>query len=616
MADQTIQFKRRIPGTGAAATLAQGEPSTAITAAGVAELYIGDGTAVRTLVHSSRQLEMTGNQPNVNGIKTFAATGGINIAPGTAAGGLQLTGGFDGDILTTDGLGHLTWTEPPKGVETGTTPPATATAGDLFFNSTSHRLMVYNGTAWVAANAVIVATTAPSGQPSGTAWLNSDNGHLQIWDGSVWHPATGGRSSIGASAPTSPQPAQGDIWWSPTGPQIYDGSAWDDAVLPGIETATTAPATASTGDMYYNTTTHKLMVYDGATWNAVNGVTVASSAPSGLPAGSIWLNDSTHVLSVYDGSAWVATGFTEPSGGAAAYGRTTAGAWEAVLPLTGGTLSGALTAQNGVTVSGGMITVGAATGTPPAGSVNVADTFYINGVPIEAGGLTTVTANAPLAGTGTAGNALTVTAATAAQIITGTDNTYPVTSIRLRDVVGADVATLDTSNKTLVPAINELDTELKALVQELAAISGALRFVGNYDADINQVTDAQAGTLTVNAALPAGADGNEGWFVIVIEAGTGTAPAPTKEMHDGDWIVSTGTGGWLHVPLYHVAMTATNVGITQINAQTWTNVQQALAGLYTLAAAAMTTVNVDGTSITGNGTTTALSVTVIDGGTY
>jgi hypothetical protein len=45
-------------------------------------------------------------------------------------------------------------------------------------------------------------------------------------------------------------------------------------------------------------------------------------------------------------------------------------------------------------------------------------------------------------------------------------------------------------------------------------------------------------------------------------------------------------------------------------------VQDALAGIYAMADDAMTTVSVDGTSITGNGTTTALAVATLDGGTF
>ena len=70
-----IQFKRRIPGTGAPPTLAAGEPATTITAAGVADLYIGDGSAVRTLVSDTRQVELTGAR-TITGAKTIAVCRG------------------------------------------------------------------------------------------------------------------------------------------------------------------------------------------------------------------------------------------------------------------------------------------------------------------------------------------------------------------------------------------------------------------------------------------------------------------------------------------------------------------------------------------------------------
>src|SRR5262245_14971445 len=118
---QIIQIKRRIPGTGAPATLAAGEPAAAVTAAGAAELYVGDGSAVRTLVSDQRQVEKTGDQANISGNKSFATNGAITIAPGGATGGLHVTGGNDGDVLSTDGTGNLSWLTPPAPVSVGGT---------------------------------------------------------------------------------------------------------------------------------------------------------------------------------------------------------------------------------------------------------------------------------------------------------------------------------------------------------------------------------------------------------------------------------------------------------------------------------------------------------------
>lgn len=194
-------------------------------------------------------------------------------------------------------------------------------------------------------------------------------------------------------------------------------------------------------------------------------------------------------------------------------------------------------------------------------------------------GMQSVHVSAPLSGSGTSGSPITVTPATNPQIATGTDNVHPITPAGLRTQLGEDAADLDTTAKTVVPAINELNGDITTLGGQIQAISGALRFVGNFDADESEVTTAVAGTVVSGQNLPAPATANEGWYVIVVEAGTPSAPAPTVPMQAGDWIVSTGSQ-WVHIPLYHTATTAANVGITQIDAQSWTNVQQALEGLH------------------------------------
>src|SRR5262245_54288575 len=104
---QVIQMKRRVAGTGSPATLAAGEPAVAMPAAGPAELYVGDGAAVWPLVSSARQVEIAGAQ-TITGVKTIDAAN------------LKLTGGAASAVLTTDGLGNLTWVvNPPAQIVTG-----------------------------------------------------------------------------------------------------------------------------------------------------------------------------------------------------------------------------------------------------------------------------------------------------------------------------------------------------------------------------------------------------------------------------------------------------------------------------------------------------------------
>ncbi|PWT94413.1 MAG: hypothetical protein C5B54_00055 [Acidobacteria bacterium] len=241
--------------------------------------------------------------------------------------------------------------------------------------------------------------------------------------------------------------------------------------------------------------------------------------------------------------------------------------------------------------------------------------------PISPGGLLSVNVSAPITGNGTSGSALAITRATDAQIAAGTNNVNPIDSLGLHDAVLGDVpAALDVpagdaaADRRVIPAINELFADIGDLGDQLAAISGALRFVGNFDADADEVVSADTGTLTVGQPLPAASAANQGWFVIVTEAGTPAMPAVLMQI--GDWIVSTGAA-WVHVPLYHTAITAANVGVTQINTHAWGNVQTALQNIYNLAANALSSVEVDDVSIIGDGTSgDPLEVAVVDGGVY
>lgn len=463
---QVIQLKRRIPGTGAPASgtgagqVTAGEPAVSISAvgaAGVANMYIGDGSFVHPLVSAERQVELTGAQ-TITGAKTIGAAGSI-IVP---VANIHIGGGTDGDVLSTNGSGALEWIELPKGVQSGTAAPTPAEVGDLWYNTTTYQLMIFNGTAWEAVAGVIIQAAAPTGQPEGALWLNSTTNVLSVYNGTTWIASTGNRSTFGASAHANA--VAGDIWWSPTGPQFYNGTAWTAATLPGF--------------------------------------------------------------------AGIAT----------------------VDPMTG----------NGTTAT-------------PLG-LDFADTGDIN---------------------------------------TGTDTTFPINSAGLRTQLGAAVSTLTTTAQTIVPAINELRTEISAL-------SGAIRLVGTYAVPTDTVTPAAGAPITAGA-LPAAAATNEGWYVIVTTAGTGTGNAPHIPLAAGDWLVSTGSGGaWVHIPTNLSTFAASNVTISALDSQPWTNVQVALQGLFTRSITAGNTavladhVSVlgDGTSAAATATTGSLRVGTLDGGVY
>ena len=64
-----------------------------------------------------------------------------------------------------------------------------------------------------------------------------------------------------------------------------------------------APAKPITGQIYYNTVTKILSLYDGTDWNPVSAASIADN-PSITPAeGELWIKNSTKQLFIYDGTS-------------------------------------------------------------------------------------------------------------------------------------------------------------------------------------------------------------------------------------------------------------------------------------------------------------------------
>jgi len=211
-----------------------------------------------------------------------------------------------------------------------------------------------------------------------------------------------------------------------------------------------------------------------------------------------------------------------------------------------------------------------------------------------------VHAPSALSGNGLTATPLNLTVATAAEVTAGSDDLHPVTSLRLRGLNGADVATLHTTIKTIVPAINEVYDDLKAL-------ESPLQLTGTYNASTHQVHP----TVGPPTALPAAHFTNKGHVYIVDVAGTGAPPAPVVAMSVGDWLFSDGVA-WHHLDMHMPATTASAVSVSAITGMTATNVQGALAELF-----AGIGIHVNPATISGTGTAASpLNVIGVDDGTY
>lgn len=93
--------------------------------------------------------------------------------------------------------------------------PASGTAGEMYYNTTSNELRVYNGTNWVAigsgggGSTVTVSDTAPTGATAGNLWFNSLNGTMYIYYDSAWVEFNNGSGSV----PITTDVALSNSWW-------------------------------------------------------------------------------------------------------------------------------------------------------------------------------------------------------------------------------------------------------------------------------------------------------------------------------------------------------------------------------------------------------------------
>lgn len=67
-----------------------------------------------------------------------------------------------------------------------TTPPSKPLPGELWYDTGTGFVKVYNGTNWLLVSPVIVAPAAPSTTVTGTQWWDSTNQQLKIWNGTGW----------------------------------------------------------------------------------------------------------------------------------------------------------------------------------------------------------------------------------------------------------------------------------------------------------------------------------------------------------------------------------------------------------------------------------------------
>lgn len=147
---------------------------------------------------------------------------------------------------------------------------------------------------------VIVAASEPLTAIEGFMWFNTTNNILYVFRSAAWSAvstSTPSGADVRVADSPEPLPSLGDLWWDTVSGQLFvyytdedGGSAWmpcSPTVVASSGSAyvsPTAPPTQQQGDLWYNTSTTNLNVYDGAVWvvaqNQITGVaTLSSTAP-------------------------------------------------------------------------------------------------------------------------------------------------------------------------------------------------------------------------------------------------------------------------------------------------------------------------------------------------
>ena len=222
--------------------------------------------------------------------------------------------------------------------------PSASAIGDLWYDTDDAKIRRWDGTSWIIVSTntkVFVQPTEPTNPTddlhTGDLWYDSDNGNLpSYWSGSDWvtirdqsitqalNNASIAQETADGKITAFYQPAQpttgmsiGDLWFdTDAGNRLhrYDGATWNNEItdtrvaqaISNAETAqstadskietfftsnNTAPASPSSGDLWYDTTTELLKRWSGSAWVVVSNSFVNTSKfidDAGLGETALW----------------------------------------------------------------------------------------------------------------------------------------------------------------------------------------------------------------------------------------------------------------------------------------------------------------------------------------
>ena len=192
--------------------------------------------------------------------------------------------------------------------------------GDLWFDKRQGRLMVYVDDDYYQANGAdqltAVGETAPDDEVLGAFWYNPTTGTLFIYDGTAWVAvvtATGFNTgslplSVSTQADALARNAENNIvtpFTTQNTPHQSDLNQWIINALNQLDANATeldsrntiaysdiAPNNPKQGDLWYNTSSNRLQVYNGSAWLATTDLTQTSVDIQTLQANRVADNEA------------------------------------------------------------------------------------------------------------------------------------------------------------------------------------------------------------------------------------------------------------------------------------------------------------------------------------
>lgn len=431
-----------------------------------------------------------------------------------------------------------------------------------------------------------------------------------------------------------------------TADKIAAGAVGADELAAGAVTGTKLAADSSTvvsgnapsgsgefeGQQWFNVNTGLAYIWDGTAWQQLAGVQ------------SFVFTDSTPLAfsaSVASGVATITSTLENQAANTVLIGPTTGSAAapafralvSADLPVGAAGTPGALSPGTGLNVAAGGV----------LNHTNVIGTGTYTKVTVDAEGH--VSAGATL-------EAADIPVLDASKITTGTFSSAflaenSVTASQLADYGIAQVSEtaptpefagqwwINPSDRAAYIWVGTVSPTLNGywlLVGYGSASQINLRFGGTYNASTNQVVSLNSyGTeagLTVGQALTAPNPQNNGVYLIVTTTGTGTAPAPVASLAVGDWVLSQGTGSnWTKISVVSGAAGTYNdfdilcdgtyftpdiPSITTVRGA----LKEIWEGRCQIATTSQLGVVLETTEVLVNNSTGAMTIGVVDDGTY